>query len=121
MMIVGQLIVVETELMQDRREQIGNTNRIFGRPIANLVRRGLTHFPVGQAVRIRLNPEDLTLISGVERSDHTSIPIAPSREIRWLPDPRIERGGCIVEGVDQVIDGRLDRTLERMYRRLIGE
>ncbi|MCG8467538.1 MAG: hypothetical protein MJB57_04920 [Gemmatimonadetes bacterium] len=81
--------------------------------VVDLVRRGLSHFPVGQSVAIRLNPVDLTLLSDVSGESATS-----RDDIRWIADPRVEPGGCVVEGPDRVIDGRVERALERVYRAL---
>jgi flagellar biosynthesis/type III secretory pathway protein FliH len=36
----------------------------------------------------------------------------------WVPDARIARGGCVVEGRERIVDGRVDSALERVYRRL---
>ena len=38
--------------------------------------------------------------------------------VRWLADPHIMRGGCLVEGRERVLDGRVDTALERAYRTL---
>lgn len=99
---------------------VGIARQIIGREIAesreavvDLVRRGLTEFPIGQAVSIRLNPEDLTLLSDASGDETTT-----RDEVRWIADPRIEPGGCVIEGPDRVVDGRVDRALERVYRAL---
>ena len=44
--------------------------------------------------------------------------ITGDREARWLPDASIAPGGCVVEGRERIIDGRIDTALERVYRRL---
>lgn len=84
--------------------------------VLKLVRRALGEFPVDQAVRIRVNPNDLALIEahgGLEQAD-----LGPRRESHWIADHRISTGGCVVEGRDRIIDGRVDTALERAYRRL---
>ena len=45
-------------------------------------------------------------------------PITGSREASWLADPRVARGGCLVEGRDRIVDGRVDTALERAYHRM---
>ena len=40
------------------------------------------------------------------------------REVRWIPDASIGRGGCVVEGPERIVDGRLESALERVYRRI---
>lgn len=86
--------------------------------VAELVKRALAEFPIDQPMRVRVNPEDLGLLSipSAERGD--AIAIAPNRDVRWLADARVERGGCIVEGRERIIDGRVDTALERLYRQL---
>jgi len=85
--------------------------------VADLVRRALTEFPLEQAVRIRVNPMDLSLLTAANTAEETT-PIAGTREATWLADPRVSRGGCLIEGRDRIVDGRVDTALERAYRRL---
>ena len=82
------------------------------------MRRALTEFPIDQSVRIRVNPLDLSLLTvGTDAQDDTA-PITGARDASWLADPRIARGGCLVEGRDRIVDGRVDTALERAYRRM---
>jgi len=82
--------------------------------VANLVRSALSHFPLDQKLRIRLNPADL---SGISREGSGSqAPVTAGREVRWVPDETIERGGCVVEGPERIVDGRVEAMLERIYR-----
>jgi flagellar biosynthesis/type III secretory pathway protein FliH len=37
-----------------------------------------------------------------------------------VADPAVGRGGCLVEGRERILDGRLDVALERAYRTLAG-
>lgn len=82
--------------------------------VANLVRSALSHFPLDQKLRIRMNPVDLSSISR-ERSESRT-PVAAGREVRWIPDESIARGGCVVEGPERIVDGRVDLALDRIYR-----
>jgi flagellar biosynthesis/type III secretory pathway protein FliH len=87
--------------------------------VAELVRRALTEFPIEQAVRIRVHPLDLAqLTTAAGGSGGDAAPITGSREASWLADPRVARGGCLVEGRDRIVDGRVDTALERAYRRM---
>lgn len=83
---------------------------------ADLIRRAVNEFPVTEALRIRINPFDLSTLS-VER-EGIAVTIAPGREIVWVPDSRVEAGGCVIEGRERILDGRVDSALERAYRRL---
>jgi flagellar biosynthesis/type III secretory pathway protein FliH len=77
------------------------------------VRQALAEFPLDQVLTVRLNPADYaTAMSAVEQD------AAPRRDIQWVTDPRVVPGGCMVEGRDRIIDGRVDTALERLYRRL---
>jgi flagellar biosynthesis/type III secretory pathway protein FliH len=82
--------------------------------VANLIRNALSHFPLDQKLRIRMNPVDLSSISR-ERSENR-LPVTAGREVRWIPDEGIARGGCVVEGPERIVDGRVDLALERIYR-----
>lgn len=84
-----------------------------------LVRRALGEFPIDHPVRVRLNPTDLQVIqSHGGQAALDALSNAPGREAHWIPDVRIAPGGCVVEGRDRIIDGRIDTALERVYRRL---
>jgi flagellar assembly protein FliH len=84
--------------------------------ITDLVRRALTEFPIDQPVRIRVHPVDLSLLTAASTGDAGTI--TGNREASWLADPRISRGGCLVEGRERIVDGRVDTALERVYRRM---
>ena len=86
---------------------------------ATLVRRALTEFPIDQAVLIRVNPTDLASITAAAVSEGTP-PTTGRAEAQWVPDPRVAPGGCVVEGRDRIVDGRVDTALERLYRKLTG-
>lgn len=83
---------------------------------AELIRRAVTEFPIEEALRIRINPVDLTALAVAPGGD--AVRIAPGREIAWVPDSRVTPGGCLVEGRERILDGRVDTALERIYRRL---
>ncbi len=50
----------------------------------------------------------------------TSATQRASRPLRWMADERVERGGCLIEGRERIVDGRVDMALERIYRALSG-
>lgn len=83
--------------------------------VADLVAHALSQYPVDQEVSIRLHPEDLTACRQVIQQEGN-----PVRLLRWIPDPSIQRGGCLTEGRERIIDGRVDTALERAYRTLAG-
>jgi flagellar biosynthesis/type III secretory pathway protein FliH len=84
--------------------------------ILETVQRALAEFPVTESVRVRLNPADLQLVTALQGGDEP--PAGRPAAIRWSGDPLIAVGGCLIEGHERIIDGRVDAALERMYRRL---
>lgn len=101
------------------RQIIGREVRGDAEMIADMVRRALVEFPIDQPLRVRLSPYDLSAIATLSTTSGEAVPIAPGRNLRWLADPRLEPGSCIVEGKDRIVDGRVDRALERIYRKLV--
>lgn len=89
--------------------------------IVSLIRQALTEFPLDQQLRIRLNPQDLSLITAASAAGGAAAQIAPGRNARWIPDPKIARGGFVIEGRERIVDGRIDRALERIYRELSSD
>ena len=73
-----------------------------------LVQRAISKFPLDQPVTVRLHPDDHAVCS--QLSD------GRTHEVVWMPDVHIDRGGCLVEGRERIIDGRVDTALERLYR-----
>ena len=105
---------------------VGVARQILGREphdvaaTAELARRALAEFPLDQPLAIRVNPADLAQLSVAREPNGGPISITAGREARWVADPNIQPGGCLVEGRDRIIDGRVDKALERLYRRLSG-
>jgi flagellar biosynthesis/type III secretory pathway protein FliH len=86
--------------------------------VADLARKALANFPVDEGVRVRLHPEDLSILTLATSEDGNRIPVAPGRDVTWIADADVQPGGCIVEGRNRVIDGRVDHALERVYMKL---
>lgn len=80
--------------------------------VRDLVQRALTHFPIDQTITIRVHAEDAVTCSSAAMTDAAG----RLQDIRWIADPHIARGGCLVEGRERIIDGRVDTSLERAYR-----
>jgi flagellar assembly protein FliH len=93
------------------RELVGDASSVV-----ELVRQALAEFPVDQPIRIRVSPGDLAAMQSVQEGG--LLAITRDRDARWLPDPLIGSGGCVVEGRERIVDGRVDTALERLYRRL---
>ena len=85
-----------------------------GQIVTELVRRALQQLPLDQTVSIRLHPDDIAICEPLLAPDV----MGRVRDLRLLMDPNVQRGGCLVEGRERVIDGRVDTSLERAYRNL---
>lgn len=103
------------------RHLIERELRTDAETIVSLIRQALTEFPLDQQLRIRLNPQDLSLITAASAAGGAAAQIAPGRNARWIPDPKIARGGFVIEGRERIVDGRIDRALERIYRELSSD
>jgi flagellar assembly protein FliH len=100
------------------RHVIGRELREDALPVLQLVRDALAEFPIDQPIRIRLSPGDLHCIRQLEDGEDRLASFAQDREARWVSDPQVAPGGCVVEGRERIVDGRVDTALERIYRRL---
>ena len=87
--------------------------------VLEIAARAVQEFGLQQALIIRMNPGDLESLQSAERlaSDEMN-DVTKGREVRWTADARVEPGGCVVEGRERIVDGRVDTGLERLYRRL---
>ncbi|HEY0971853.1 MAG TPA: FliH/SctL family protein [Gemmatimonadales bacterium] len=99
------------------RQIVGRELQADAAAVTDLVRRALAEVPVDQPVVVRLNPADLALLATASPLAGAGA-VAPNRETRWTADPTVAAGGCVVEGRERIIDGRVDTALERLYRRL---
>ena len=80
--------------------------------VRDLAARAVAEYPQDHPLHVRVNPADLTTLK-------TAFAAAPrTGDLRWTADARVERGGCVVEGRDRIVDGRVDTALERVYRTL---
>jgi flagellar biosynthesis/type III secretory pathway protein FliH len=85
--------------------------------VSRLVKRAVSEFRIDQSVRVRVNPNDLAIIEANEEIVEPGTG-EPARDVHWIGDPRIASGGCVVEGRERIVDGRVDTALERAYRRI---
>ncbi|MHB1310456.1 MAG: FliH/SctL family protein [Gemmatimonadaceae bacterium] len=86
--------------------------------VAQIVARALEAFPIDQPVRVRINPGDLAVLNAGDTPSLEDLAGVADRGAHWIADARVVSGGCIVEGRDRIVDGRVDSALERVYRRL---
>ncbi|HEX4882608.1 MAG TPA: FliH/SctL family protein [Casimicrobiaceae bacterium] len=100
------------------RQVIGREIALDKSSLADMVQQALAEFPLDQALTIRVNPGDLQAIQSAFFAAGEASPIAQRKDVQWLPDGRVAPGGCLIEGRDRIVDGRVDTALERLYRRL---
>jgi flagellar assembly protein FliH len=79
-----------------------------------LAQRAVAAFPAGEALRIRLHPSDRAVLSDARFLDQ----VVGDRSVRWISDEDVLPGGCIVEGPDRIVDGRVDEAIRRVARAL---
>jgi flagellar biosynthesis/type III secretory pathway protein FliH len=84
--------------------------------VTDLVARALRQFPLERQVTVRLHPDDHAIVQDALAAG--ALASADTLEVHWLADAHIVRGGCLVEGRERVLDGRMDTALERAYRAL---
>lgn len=80
-----------------------------------LVKKAAAAFPADQAVKVRIHPEDLSMISAAASGNVPDADVTGGRDARWIADEAIVRGGCILEGPNRIVDGRVDEALERIF------
>lgn len=83
--------------------------------VQHVVMHALEQCPMEQDISVRLHPDDLAACRGVIAQHGESL-----KGVRWIADPTIVRGGCLTEGRERIIDGRVDTALEHAYRALAG-
>lgn len=88
--------------------------------VSDLVVKALTQYPVDEEITVRMHPDDFVACRPVLDQVTSSGLGAGVRTLRWLADANIQRGGCLTEGRERIIDGRVDTSLERAYRMLAG-
>ncbi len=88
--------------------------------VRTIVTRAVEEFGLDQPLIIRVNPGDHESLQAAARDgdDDAMTAAMRPREVRWVADARLEPGGCVVEGRERIVDGRVDTGLERLYRRM---
>jgi flagellar assembly protein FliH len=76
--------------------------------VVRLVRRCLRRIPMPAAVRVRLNPDDIASVTAAR--DALALDDS-AHQVSFEADRRVERGGCVVETPDYVVDGRASTQL----------
>jgi flagellar biosynthesis/type III secretory pathway protein FliH len=80
-----------------------------------VVQQAIAEFSIDHPVTVRLHPADHAVIVPMLLPGEGD---PGRRSAEWIADARVAPGGCVVEGRERIIDGRVDAALERVYRRL---
>jgi len=94
---------------------MAQTREVDPTVFVTLAEEAIKAFPVEESVKIRLNPADQAVLVEGEYLEQ----VVGDRAVRWMPDEDVVPGGCIVEGPDKIIDGRIDEALNRIVRALL--
>ncbi|MET0623909.1 MAG: type III secretion system stator protein SctL [Pyrinomonadaceae bacterium] len=115
------LIEVERDVL---RLAIKVAEKIIGREIkadpgavADIVSTALMNARQQELLTVRVHPADLPEVQS--RRDQID-PAARARFIDFVADPRVGRGGCIIESESGTVDARLDTQLRVLERALLA-
>jgi flagellar assembly protein FliH len=86
--------------------------------VLRLVRRCLRRIPLPSPVRVRLHPEDVQAVAAAREAFALD---DAGHQVAFEADRRVERGGCIVETPDFVVDGRALTQLAAAREALEGD
>lgn len=80
--------------------------------IEELIAAALDRFPVDHAIRIRVNAADLDAL----RASGAEAEMTRNRWAQWVAEESVDKGSFVVEGPEKIVDGRIDHSLEKIYR-----
>ena len=84
--------------------------------VEELIAAGLDRFPADHAIRIRVSHEDYAALKASGAAEE----MTKNRWAQWSCDDALGRGSFLIEGPENIIDGRIDHALENIYRKLSG-
>lgn len=91
-----------------------------GESVRSVIVRALAQSPNRTAARVRLNPLDLEQLEQV-RNDHHDLGQRLPEDLVLLPDPKITRGGCVVEGASGYVDARVETQIQLIEEALTAK
>lgn len=89
--------------------------------VLEMARAAVERFGLEESLRIRLNPDDHAVLAQAEGGAAELAASLEGRAVQWIADAGIDAGGCVVEGRERIVDGRVDTALARAYRMLTGQ
>lgn len=85
--------------------------------VAAAVRQAAAQAVQREPLTVRLHPADLALLREAGLQDSI---VGEDRPITWLPDPRLELGGCVIEAAGGELDARLETQMDRFKATLLA-
>jgi flagellar assembly protein FliH len=83
-----------------------------------LVRRALSIFPPDVPVKVRLHPEDLSMLARPQHGESTPPSMGRAGPLQWSADAELERGDVMVEAPERIVDGRVTPCIERIWEEM---
>lgn len=93
---------------------LGRELELSAEPVRDALKRAITLAPDRGAIRARLNPDDVNVVSAIADQ------LVPGRTVEILADHGIERGGCVLEVGACSVDAQIAPALARVREVLKG-
>ena len=84
--------------------------------VNDLIASALETFPTDHAIRIRVSHGDYDLL----RRSGADAELTRNRWAQWSVEESLTPGSFLIEGPENIVDGRIDHALENLYRRMAG-
>lgn len=85
--------------------------------LADIIANALRHTRQNEMLTVRVHPGDLPLVE-VQRERLNQM--SRARFLDFVPDPRVTRGGCIIESESGTVDAQLATQLQVLERALLA-
>jgi type III secretion system HrpE/YscL family protein len=85
--------------------------------LADIIANALRHTRQNEMLTVRIHPADLPLVE-VQRERLNQM--SRARFLDFVPDPRVSRGGCIIESESGTVDAQLATQLQVLERALLA-
>ena len=89
--------------------------------VLEMARSAVERFGLEETLRIRVHPDDHGILTQPQGGAGELATAIEGRPVQWVADAGIDAGGCVVEGRERIVDGRVDTALVRAYRMLAGQ
>ena len=82
--------------------------------LLSLVRRAIDELGQNASIAVHVHPQDLDWLKSEPAFTADNAP-----SLKWLPDPAVELGGCIVHTEHAALDARLEQQVQALRQRLL--